>query len=262
MRSTHARTMRSPGWWVLGVILMPVALSGQGAVVQVVDSSGVPIPFAIVAISGGTSRLVDSTGQVRFTGLKGNNLKLRVQRMGYTPFDGAVTVDDGVFRVVLVRITQELEEVRVIAERNTPLSRNGFYDRMLRVQRGAIVGEFITPEELNQRRPMQVSNILTGRRYVTVRREGARGRATLAGRGGQCGMTILVDGQRMNGVLQPGQGGGYRGDMNLTIDELVEAGSVAAIEIYASMANAPAELIPLTGGGSCGIIAVWTGGRQ
>jgi len=40
---------------------------------------------------------------------------------------------------------------------------------------------------------------------------------------------------------------------------------VAAIEIYASAANAPAELIPLVGAaqqGACGIVAIWTGSRR
>ena len=42
--------------------------------------------------------------------------------------------------------------------------------------------------------------------------------------------------------------------------------TIAAIEIYASTANAPAELVPITGPnangqGSSGIVALWTGGR-
>ena len=44
--------------------------------------------------------------------------------------------------------------------------------------------------------------------------------------------------------------------------ELVEGSAVMAIEIYPSLANAPDELIPLTGGGGCGIIALWTGPRH
>jgi hypothetical protein len=37
------------------------------------------------------------------------------------------------------------------------------------------------------------------------------------------------------------------------------------VEIYASAANAPAEMIPLVGtsqAGACGIVAIWTGGRH
>jgi hypothetical protein len=46
------------------------------------------------------------------------------------------------------------------------------------------------------------------------------------------------------------------------IDQLAAAREVMAVEVYNSTANAPAELIPLTGGGSCGIIALWTGPRR
>jgi hypothetical protein len=49
------------------------------------------------------------------------------------------------------------------------------------------------------------------------------------------------------------------------IDELINLNEVAAIEIYASAANAPAEMIPLVGTsqqGACGIVAIWTGGRR
>jgi hypothetical protein len=35
-----------------------------------------------------------------------------------------------------------------------------------------------------------------------------------------------------------------------------------AIEVYNSTANAPSELVPPTGGGSCGLIAIWTGPRR
>jgi hypothetical protein len=38
--------------------------------------------------------------------------------------------------------------------------------------------------------------------------------------------------------------------------------SVMAIEVYASTANAPAEMQTLGGRGSCGIVAIWTGPRK
>ncbi len=253
-----------------GAVFAPAA--AQSVVVQVVDSAGMAIPFALVDVNAVNGRVADSAGMLRLANMRGDTLRIHARRIGYAPFNGRVgrSANDGVFRVVLARMTRELEAARVTAERSTPLARNGFYDRMQRVQKGAIVGEFITPEELDQRKPMQISHVLQGRRYVHVQREGMRGRATVGGRG-QCPMTILLDGHRMNNVLAPNQGrnegrrmgGGFQGgDLTMSIDELVEGGSVAAVEIYPSTANAPAELIPLTGGGSCGIIALWTGGRH
>ncbi len=249
---------------VSGLLIASTSLHAQRAtVVQVVDSMGMSIPYALVDVGRVTGRIADSAGTVRVTGVSGDTLRIRARRMGYRPFQGAVgrADDDGVFRVVLARITQELERVNIIAERSTPLARSGFYDRMQRVQRGAIVGEFITPEELDLRNASQVSRLLYGRQYVNVIPVGRH--ATLAGRGGRCAMTILLDGIRMNGVMPPP--GTRRESLTrnvMSIDELVEGGSVAAIEIYPSTANAPAELISLTGGGSCGIVALWTGGRH
>jgi hypothetical protein len=49
---------------------------------------------------------------------------------------------------------------------------------------------------------------------------------------------------------------------NPSIDELVSGREVNAIEIYSSMGTAPAELVQLTGGGGCGLVAIWTGPRQ
>ncbi len=256
-----------------GVKGYPVSVAAaQGVVVQVVDSVGIPVPFALVDAGKVTGRLTDSVGTARFPDSKGDSLRVFARRIGYAPFNGLVGrgTENGVFRVMLTRIARTLDGVHVTAERSTPLSRAGFYDRMQRVQRGAIVGEFITPEELDQRGSMQISRLLEGRRHTSVIRVGSRRRAMVAGRGGMCPVTVLVDGQRVNDLLEPPNRTSLRSarsvpmdDPNKTsIDELLSATAVAGIEIYPSMANAPHDLIPLTGGGSCGLIAIWTGGRQ
>jgi hypothetical protein len=98
-----------------------------------------------------------------------------------------------------------------------------------------------------------VSSLLRGRRtiIVSVSKGEPQARTIVLGRGG-CAMTVLVDGQRINLDLT-------KLERAVPIDELVSGRTVAAVEIYPSTANAPSELIPLTGGGSCGIIAIWTG---
>jgi hypothetical protein len=251
-----------------------LALAAQSSVLHVRDSAGIAVPYALVDAGSLSGRVTDSLGMLRMVNQSQATLQIRARRIGYAPFSGKVTRDaNGVYAVTLARTASEIQGVQVVANPlASPLARNGFYDRMQRVQNGAIVGEFITPEELDLRKPMQASYALAGKRYVTVQREGMRSRVTLSGRGA-CAMTILVDGVRMNNVLEPGdekarerRPQGYSGhdpaNSRLTVDELVEGGSVAAIEIYPSTANAPAELIPLTGGGSCGIIAIWTGVRR
>ncbi len=91
----------------------------------------------------------------------------------------------------------------------------------------------------------------------------------VTGRGG-CKMNILIDGQLVTGTVQEEQAGGSilssgtrvgREGIKWDVDQLVDGRSVMAIEVYPSGANAPAELIPFGGRGSCGIVAIWTGGR-
>jgi hypothetical protein len=172
--------------------------------------------------------------------------------------------------VSLSTLPNVVEAVEITARASTPLSRTGFYDRVERVQRGAIVGEFITPEELDERNQSRVSNLLHGRRSVRV--QVTQFRPVITGRGG-CAMNIVIDGRFTTHVFGANVGAGltsinpsgsYQSSSRggLDIDELVDGRAVMAIEIYPSSANAPAELIPPSGRGSCGIVAIWTGPRQ
>jgi hypothetical protein len=78
-------------------------------------------------------------------------------------------------------------------------------------------------------------------------------------------MSVFLDG-RLLSAEDPGSGRMSSGARAIVpLDEVVDINAVTAIEIYASAANAPAELIPLTGAatqGACGIVAIWTGGRH
>ncbi len=230
----------------------------KGVVVRVRDGHGVPIAHAFVEVEGGRGRVADDSGRV-FLEAAPDSLRLQVRRIGLKPFIGRVgrTARTGEFDVVLSATAQTLAAVTV-TERGlrTPLERTGFYDRMQRAQRGAFNGEFITPEELESRRGVRATDLFQGRRFVYPNRtRGLRPQLYLMGRGG-CKMTVYVDGQ----MARPeGEG------RIVAIDDIVQASEVAAIEIYASAANAPAELVPLTGAaqqGACGIVAIWTGGRR
>lgn len=166
--------------------------------------------------------------------------------------------------------------MRVVARQSTPLSRTGFYDRVERTRKGAFTAEFITPEELDARNAALLSQIFQGRRTSSIAMTGGvRQQAVLLGRG-RCAMTILVDGQRVTNTLQesvvtggPPQSLNPRGSrseggsgMTIGLDDIADGRSVMGIEIYPSTANAPAELIPIGGRGSCGFVAIWTGPRR
>ncbi len=88
-----------------------------------------------------------------------------------------------------------------------------------------------------------LTQLFYGRLFVTV---GRNRPVVLTGRGG-CLMEVLVDGR----VLR-----------EQSIDEVLSVSEVMGIEIYPSTANAPADLIPLTNRGTCGLVAIWTGPRR
>ena len=274
------------------VTVMAQALPGQTAsrtTLVVRDASGTPVSWAMVRIAGSAPQIADDSGRMRVASVDGDSIQVSVRRIGYRPFDGWVhrSTQDGTYSTVLPRLALALDTVRVTAAAvSTPLARTGFYDRVDRVRRGAINAEFITPEELEERNQSQLSQIFSGRRYTTITQVGIAGRqvSALLGRG-QCAMTILVDGMRVTNsaqdlVLEAGApqsirsagsrpstsqfGRNAQGQVTnvLGLDDIVGGLSVMAIEIYPSTANAPAELIPLGGRGSCGFVAIWTGGRR
>lgn len=239
----------------------------KGVVVRVRDGNGVPIAHALVEVEGGRGRVADDSGRV-FIDAAPDSLRMKVRRIGHAPFTGRVgRARSGEFEVALKSLAQTLAAVTVTERAvKLPLELAGFYDRVQRAQRGTFNADFITPEELDGRQGARPTDLFQGRRFVSVvRTTGPYSQTYLEGRG-RCKMTVYLDGR----VLQPepprgGRMSSPRSGGVVPIDELVNLNEVAAIEIYASAANAPAEMIPLVGAaqqGACGIVAIWTGGRR
>lgn len=246
------------------------ALAQQTANVVVRDDAGRVVPFAVVTLVGGVTRIADDSGRAQLDIASRDSVRLQVRRIGYREhFAWVRRGPDGAFAVTLQAVARALEEVEVTAAANTPLARTGFYDRVERVKKGAFTAEFISPEELEARNAMQISRLLEGRRAIRVGRKS--GQPVILGRGG-CGMTVIVDGTRITGMVEDDVVGeapqsitprsGPGSPNTLSIDQVVNGNEVMAIEIYPSTANAPAELIPLGGRGSCGMVVIWTGGRK
>lgn len=254
------------------------AQASSHTVVRVVAVDRRPVPYALVSLSGGNSAIADEDGRVTVKVPMRDTMEVWARRIGYKPFEGRVACG-GVASECLVTMSQLeslMDTVRVVARQSTPLSRTGFYDRVERVTKGAFTAEFITPEELDARDVSQVSRILEGRRFIRLQRVGVSPtRTAVLGRAG-CPMTILVDGQRMTHMVEDLVTSASPTSINprgsapmsppttpkLSVDEVVEGRSVMGIEIYPSTANAPAELIPIGGRGSCGFVAIWTGPRR
>lgn len=247
----------------------------RSVTVRVVDANGRAVPYAQVQLGSGETRVANDSGHAAFRASDADSVKVRVRRIGFTPFESWLHfADDGRLIAVVRPLPQNIARVDIFA-RDTPLARSGFYDRMERVRRGAVSAWFMTPEDLDLRNPARMSHLLGGQRFVKL--QWYNGRPVLTGRSGSCQLMVLLDGMRLTGMLEEaytpdGQreiqrlGGGDRGYAlfmagRSSIDDVVNAISVQAIEVYASAAAAPVELQRAAGPAPCGILAVWTGPR-
>lgn len=258
------------------------AAHAQRTTVVVRDQSGSPVAFALVAPVGTTAMTADSLGRAA-VGLRGrDSVFVRVRRIGFAPLDQYVPLPaPDTIELVVRRIVPRLDTVEVVGTYESPLARRGFYDRLARSQRGATVGHFITPEQLELQLPMTLTQSLRDSPYIRVG-AGRNGRPVLLGRGA-CPLNIVVDGMLVQGTEQDAVtetfptsinrsgtyrprplGGGASGGSYLDINSLVGGNEIAAIEIYPSTANAPYELqaAASSGRGTCGIVGIWTGGRR
>jgi hypothetical protein len=242
---------------LLSALAPHASLAAQRVDVRTLDARQLPVPYANVQVGGVLRAIADSSGRAFLTWSFGNRALLRVTRVGFAPYEVYVSrpAGDTALDVHLdYAEAPSLEAVVTTAPRNDVLSRNGFYDRLQRTLRGAGSGDFITPEELTMRNPSRVSDVLRGRRSISVGRSsrgGGSGWPVVYGRAG-CVMEVVIDGMRMTRGETTYNGYGY-------VDDVVSGREVLAIEIYHSANSIPGEISPL--GSACGAVVIWTGGR-
>ena len=267
---------------VLFVATLSTAAQGQvGATQQlsadVSDHAGNRIPYAYVAIAGGSSTVSDASG--RFTTIVpggAEKISIYVRRIGFKPADTVLSVGarDRTHTIVLVPIGAVLETVRIDATSGYDeyLDRSGYYRRLA----NKVDGTFISLDQIERRNATEVSAVLRDVPGVRVRILGGRAgkRNYVLGRGGLCALGLVVDGKRVEieapsrESLQPritSMQGGPRGPATMsrgglpgtgTLDELVPVSMIAAIEVYPSATSVPNALQHHVDG--CGLIVVWT----
>ena len=133
----------------------------------------------------------------------------------------------------------QMRPIAIVASSRRPTGRlGGFYDRAQR--RG--FGTFITREQIDQRRPFFVSDLLRtlpGLQVVPARRGFGYDVLTTAG----CRPAVFLD-----GIQFP--------LMGETIDEIVNPMNLEGIEVYAHAPEVPAEFVAPRN--NCGAIVLWT----
>ena len=224
----------------------------------VTDSGRRPIPY--VNIDGGPRyrTVSNASGEWTLRVPTKERLEVAVRRIGFLP--DKFRVDPGASDTTINTSLQQLAvmmNTQVIRAREQvrTLELRGYYERMLEKERGALVGEFITPEEIEMRKPQRVTQLLEQRRGIRVER---MGRCQIIDEcyrimgQNSCAATVYLDGQRLNSM------GTAAGDPSgaPAVDGLIPVTGVSAIEVYPRGSSAPAKYQSL--GGTCAVVLIWT----
>jgi hypothetical protein len=270
-----------------------LALAGSSASAQqrrihVVGDDGQPVAFANVTLAGERPRITNETGDVDLGARAQSPLSADVRRLGYEPWFGTIALADTVLTatVTLRRISRRLFTVKVTdtVRAVVPMYLRGFYERMLARQRGIGTGIYLTPEEIDKRVTNMATSLLQGLNGVSLQHT-ASGKIIAMSANGSCQMTVLIDGHRVCpedgcdvGASTPpppapsGSTGAPRRGRTVVphgqapdgqfvlVDNLVNVTEVAAIEVYPRGATIPPSLPSVDA--SCGLVAIWTGGRK
>lgn len=252
------------GLLALSSVVPLASASGQVRIVgRVVDDlTEFPIPNVRVTLLArdGTSlgrTETDRTGTFDFSVRRRSGVKIEAARFGYLSNTTPVLYfDDRSYFQVEVRLDPDailLAPLEVIAwsERPENAILEGFHRRQ---QTG--LGTFITREEVDQRKPSLVTDLLREVPGIYVNSTGSGTRPVVRiGRAGNqdCATQIFVDGFLVNRRAMGSDG--YR-PIDFRIDDAVSPASVEGIEIYRGLGTIPAEF--LNPDGVCGVIAIWT----
>jgi hypothetical protein len=212
---------------------------------RVTNKAGAPVAGALVSLlGGGTTTRTRANGEFTLDSLPAGTQALAVRQLGYAPQEVPVELSARAPARVTVQLgdkVPELAAVEVVSQRDQGLERVGFLSR----KRGAAGGYFMTPEQIEARKAVQFTDLMTA--VPGLRVQGTMGRMAVTstrsvGRAG-C-VTIYVD----NSKFQQMEAG--------DLDSYVKPDEVAAIEVYQAGASMPVEY--QTSGADCSAIVVWT----
>src|ERR1041385_1391518 len=150
-------------------------------------------------------------------------------------------------------VAQRLDPMNVVGRASGSLAIHGFYDRMKQREQGTLDGYFITPEDIDLRKPNRASQMIEDVPGVRVMRLSGNGQPRFIALGSNgCLATVYVNGVRLN--LLTGNIG--KEMLSVVFDEVTEPGSLAGIEVYSHGTRAPPGYAALNG--SCSVVLIWT----
>jgi hypothetical protein len=238
--------------------------NAKALAVRVQSLDGNPIAFANVIVEGGDPLITNEKGEVGLGNGRPRALTIRVRRIGFSEWFGNVEIPDtaSTVTITLAHISQQLGAVRIIGKKNpsSPFVQ-GFYDRWLERQKGALSATFIGPEELEFRHPDAITNVLRGLLGVRLVKvcDGPQCQVAMSSNQAcKIPMAVIFDGMQQLGenIAPMGAPPVYR----VMIDKLIDAHDVMGVEVYARGGNMPLSL--QVNDNICGVIAIWTGSRK
>lgn len=215
----------------------------------VTDAERNPLTYANIQLNGGRRFVSDDSG--RFTiPVSPGRVRLIVRRIGFAPEEVFYdSIPTSVVRVQLRQVAASLPEITVSGRAAfVSLDLNGFYQRMKDAEKGATHGYFITPEDLDFRKPTQILNMAESLPAVRVEHNITNPRRDIVRGQGGCPMSVFLDGIRITGKIPP-----QKDDF---VNELVMPSQVAAMEIYPRGVGAPPQY--QASGSLCGVVLIWS----
>jgi hypothetical protein len=233
---------------------------------QVTDETGSPLAFANIQLNGGRRYVSNDSGRFTIPVSVTGRLSLLARRIGFEAVELALdslTESPVTLRMQSVAVALPARQVTARSP-FVNLDLRGFYRRMADAEKGLNFGHYITPEDLEFRKPVNLTDaveqlpnirIRPGNAETTMSEMGARALANarnmrIEDRQG-CPLTVYLDGVRIQPLFRAS---GQLQDER--VNTIIQPGSVAGIEVYTRGLSAPAEYQPLAS--TCGIVLIWT----
>jgi TonB family protein len=234
---------------VPAALIVPRVARAQGRLEGTVrDSAGAQIAGADVRVVGTRlSTVSGEDGTFHLNMVPSGTAALSVRRLGFAPDTVRVAVHDGAtstIGIVVREVARELPSVVVRAQRQHRYTGYlaGFYERR---DRG--FGRYITADDIAQRNPRQLSDMLRALPGIYVGTD-RFGQTHLRLRGNTCAPVVFLDGTPAVAA-------------EFDVDAL-SPDDVSAIEVYSGPASVPAEFVVPFGDTACGTIVIWTRHRD
>jgi len=212
----------------------------------VVDTVGLPVPFAQVAVLGNRAiTAADDSGRFQLRNLPSGKLVIQVRRVGFEPVYFDLELPPAMIVAVRVKMvpaastlnTVEIDDIR------EPLRRVGFYQRM-----AAGNGHFVSPEMIESMRPVRATDAFRSIPNLVIDRRGNKNRIMTSNL--RCEYAIVID------KISVGEAGSRV--RTTSPDDLLTASDLYAIEVYPRNRGLPLQFLGMSAGDGCGTIVIWT----